>query len=105
MSLYLLNKSYLVIKNELLIKPLHKDVPYNFSTKTKEVDVDGQGQPLIINNRIFRNRIKNGFYIEAGAFDGEIRSNSLFYELKKGWNGLLVEPNPDAFEKLKQKVI
>lgn len=80
-------------------------MPYNFSIKTKDVDVDGQGQPLIINNRIFRNRIKNGFYIEAGAFDGEIRSNSLFYELKKGWNGLLVEPNPDAFADLKLKVI
>lgn len=35
-----------------------------------------------------------GFYIEAGAFDGEHMSNSLYFELKKGWNGILVEPNP-----------
>ena len=38
--------------------------------------------------------IKEGFYIEAGAYDGEHMSNSLYFELKKGWNGLLVEPNP-----------
>ena len=39
---------------------------------------------------------KDGFFIEAGAYDGETLSNSLFFELKLGWKGLLVEPNPDA---------
>ncbi len=43
---------------------------------------------------------KEGFFIEAGAFDGEIYSNSLYYELKQGWTGLLVEPNPDALSDL-----
>ena len=43
---------------------------------------------------------KEGFFIEAGAFDGEMFSNSLYYELKQGWTGLLVEPNPDAFSDL-----
>jgi len=43
--------------------------------------------------------IDNGFFIESGAADGELNSNTLFYE-KKGWNGLLVEPNPDTFQQL-----
>jgi hypothetical protein len=43
---------------------------------------------------------KEGFFIEAGAYDGEIFSNSLHFELKQGWKGLLVEPNPDALADL-----
>ena len=34
------------------------------------------------------------FFIEAGAFDGEMKSNTLYFELKYNWTGLLVEPNP-----------
>ena len=34
------------------------------------------------------------FFIEAGALDGEIISNTLYFELKYDWTGLLVEPNP-----------
>ena len=45
-----------------------------------------------------------GFFIEAGAYDGEKLSNTLFFELKQSWTGLLIEPNPDAFELLKKKV-
>jgi hypothetical protein len=37
---------------------------------------------------------KNGFFIEAGADEGEFLSNTLYFELKRGWTGLLVEPNP-----------
>ena len=78
---------------------------YNFSQKLDRIDVNGQEQqPIIINEEIFKNRIKDGFFIEAGAFDGETFSNTLFFELKKNWTGLLVEPNPDAFEILQMKV-
>ena len=98
------NFIFIVLKNELLIQPTKNDVPYNFSKNLQDVDVSGQGQPQTINKEIFKDLIKDGFYIEAGAFDGELRSNSLFFELEKGWNGLLVEPNPDAFQELLSKV-
>ena len=49
------------------------------------------------------NGATNKFFIEAGAFDGEIFSNSLFFEAKRNWTGLLVEPNPDPFRKLQRK--
>ena len=93
-----------MVKNKLLIQPTKNDVPYNFSKNLQDVDVSGQGQPQTINKEIFKDLIQDGFYIEAGAFDGELRSNSLFFELEKGWNGLLVEPNPDAFQELLSKV-
>jgi len=41
--------------------------------------------------------------VEAGAFDGEIISNTLAFELEYGWSGLLVEPNPAAFDLLTKK--
>ena len=78
---------------------------YNFSQKLDRIDVNGQEQqPIIINEEIFKNRIKDGFFIEAGAFDGETFSNTLFFELKQNWTGLLVEPNPDVFQMLTVKV-
>ncbi len=38
------------------------------------------------------------FFIEAGAFDGARISNSLFLEMKHNWTGILVEPDPNAFQ-------
>ena len=35
-----------------------------------------------------------GFYVECGALDGEFYSNSLPFETKHNWTGLLVEPDP-----------
>ncbi|KAK7005376.1 hypothetical protein SK128_013969, partial [Halocaridina rubra] len=46
---------------------------------------------------------KDGFFIEAGAVDGEHFSNSLYFEKYLGWRGLLVEPFPGAFQKLLTK--
>lgn len=40
-----------------------------------------------------------GVYVEAGANDGLLWSNTLLLE-RKGWSGLLVEPSPSAFESL-----
>ena len=63
-----------------------------------------EGQPIKVNDEIFRNKLKRGFYIEAGAYDGEQWSNSLFYEVEKKWDGLLVEAHPDAFARMKKRV-
>jgi hypothetical protein len=52
-----------------------------------------------MSSELFKDQ-KDGFYIEAGAYDGEVFSNSLYYELKLGWKGLLVEPNPDPLAEL-----
>lgn len=43
---------------------------------------------------------KNGVFVEAGAWDGEYLSNTLYLEAKYNWTGLLVEPNSGAFKKL-----
>ena len=47
--------------------------------------------------------LKRGFFLEAGAADGEHLSNTLLFEIRRQWKGMLVEPNPDEFQKLKEK--
>jgi FkbM family methyltransferase len=42
---------------------------------------------------------KNGFYVELGAHDGASASNSYYFELKKNWKGILIEPSPNLFLK------
>ena len=42
-------------------------------------------------------------FIEAGAYDGSLLSNSLHLELKLNWTGMLVEPDPKAFQIMKGK--
>ena len=35
-----------------------------------------------------------GFFVEAGAYDGFLQSNTYFLERARGWRGVLVEPVP-----------
>lgn len=44
-----------------------------------------------------------GFFVEAGAFDGEIISNTLWLERTLGWRGLLVEPDARNFRSIQSK--
>lgn len=46
------------------------------------------------------NQLKGGYFVEAGAYDGEEHSNSLWLEKTHGWNGLLIEPNMHLFHKI-----
>jgi FkbM family methyltransferase len=43
-------------------------------------------------NKYFAGRT-NGFFVEVGAYDGMVLSNSYFFETI-GWGGILVEPHP-----------
>lgn len=54
-----------------------------------------------INNNFFKNK-KNGIYLELGAYDGIIQSNTKFYEDEFNWTGILIESNVDSFELLKK---
>lgn len=45
--------------------------------------------------------IENGFFVEAGACDGVLISNSLLFA-NMGWRGILVEPVPALFAELRR---
>lgn len=43
---------------------------------------------------------KNGFYVEIGANDGIVSSNTYLLAKKYNWKGLLIEPNTDCHRRL-----
>lgn len=43
-----------------------------------------------------------GFYVELGANDGASQSNTYYFELKRGWRGVLVEPAPHNYLKCQE---
>ena len=46
---------------------------------------------------------EGGFFVDSGAHDGEIQSNTLFFERIRGWTGILIEPQPTIYQQLKRK--
>jgi FkbM family methyltransferase len=47
---------------------------------------------------LFRGR--KGVFVDVGARDGTIISNTLYLERALGWSGIAVEPHPDLFKTL-----
>jgi len=58
------------------------------------------GQDVALYNNFFKDK-KNGYFVEIGAFDGLLLSNTYLFE-ERGWDGVCVEPMNDAFEQLKK---
>ena len=54
-------------------------------------------QDQFLDEFIFKGRVKSGFFVEAGADDFLLNSNSVWFELTHGWTGLLVEPLASQF--------
>ncbi|CAL4073772.1 unnamed protein product, partial [Meganyctiphanes norvegica] len=102
--------------DEVLLRTLKKhylyppsSLPYNL---TKD---DGSNDGYFYQHRTFTSEMidyylqhlfgnqRGGFFIEAGALDGQFMSNSLWLEQHLGWTGLLIEADPYNFEFLEHK--
>jgi len=57
------------------------------------------GEDMVLDSYFQQKKIEKGFYVEVGAFEPVYLSNT-YYFYKKGWRGLLIEPNPESFKKL-----
>ena len=82
-----------------LIHPPSKQ-PINLDEKNRK-DFSQVGQSQIMDKKLELKR--NGFFIEAGGYNGETFSNTLYFELERGWTGLLIEPVTDLYNSLIQK--
>jgi FkbM family methyltransferase len=92
-DLYLIN----YVRQKLLVFPdrspslfVRVDPPKNYSQLGQDKIID-----KLLNHRT------NGFFIEAGAHDGQTFSNTLFLEKERNWTGLLVEADPNLFRLIK----
>ena len=56
------------------------------------------GQDIFVD--LILNQKRDGYFIEIGANDGLLYSNSVFFERDRNWTGVCVEPNPIQFNKL-----
>lgn len=59
------------------------------------------GEDQYLNDHIFKNK-KKGVYIELGALDGVVYSNTKFFEDSLDWTGILIEPHPIMYNRLKE---
>ena len=55
-------------------------------------------QDQFLDEFIFKEEVKDGFFVEAGADDFLFNTNTLLFELLHGWTGLLIEPMAMQFE-------
>ena len=46
---------------------------------------------------------RDGWFVEAGAYDGFKQSNSYYFARMKGWNGVLIEPLPQLAIRCRQR--
>lgn len=90
-----------VLKDSYLVPPAAPNQNYNLSDP-KSVEMSSQHQALDVMEMVYKNKLRNGFFIEAGAADCEF-SVSLPLEHNYGWTGVLVEMSPHFYEKCKKK--
>ena len=63
-------------------------------------------QDMFIFNNLFKYwpmRGKKGIYVDSGANDATILSNTYFYDICLGWEGICIEPELQYHDKLKSK--
>ena len=97
-------------KSNLTIEQLethcHKDwfsqpsiLPYDMQGKSTNTPYFSQGDQDKFVDQYFKQK-RNGVFLEVGAGDGTVFSNSLFFERERNWTGLLIEPTGYLFERL-----
>jgi hypothetical protein len=56
-------------------------------------------QDHFLDNYIFKG-LKNGVFLDIGAYDGISFNNTYFFEKERGWKGICLEPLPARFQEL-----
>jgi FkbM family methyltransferase len=92
------DKELVAFVSSLIVAPSKKDLSLINKDKVYYSQI---GQDQYIDGLL--KQLEGGFFIEAGAFEGEALSNTLFFEKSRKWTGLLIEPLPDQFENVLSK--
>lgn len=65
-------------------------------------DLHGQAsQDRFVFQQFFRG-VCSRVYVEIGAYDGSLNSNTWFFNHHMGWRGILVEASPSSYEKARR---
>ena len=90
-------KPYKWLHHMISNKKLHADELWNSRLSFSQF-----GEDLVLESLFELRGINKGFYVEVGAFDPLLLSNTYFF-YKKGWRGICIEPNPISIEKMKSR--
>ncbi len=91
------------LENFLINKPVPLNKPEIVRNKTDTYcAVNCKREPITKRILEYIGNIENGFYIEAGAYDGLLQSNTKFLEEEFNWTGILIEPSPKVFLQLEK---
>ena len=85
------------LQSEYLHPPSTEEYNIAMIPSTEPKSYSQFGQDLFLDKFIFKGQVKEGFFIEAGADDSVKHSNTLWFEMKHHWTGVLVEPHPLRF--------
>jgi len=81
-----------MVKKKILISPKGQELNHQLIKSQDSFSENRQDE--FVDQIIFKGQVKNGFFVEAGATDFVVISNSLHFEIHHGWSGLLVEAHP-----------
>lgn len=83
------------------LKPSADKMLYSRDNSSDDAEATSQlGQDIWVLEKT--NHKKGGFFVEFGATDGIILSNTYLLEKKYEWNGICAEPNPKFFSQLQK---
>lgn len=94
----LLNKLNFYLIFEKMLQQKDIEVPGNINLLTESKSQNGQDFFALLANDFKR----NGVFIEFGAYDGVIFSNTHLLEKQFGWTGILIDPVPSHYASMKR---
>ena len=80
---------------------LTKEYDFTYDEVDRRTYSSQYGQDKFVAEHVFPGK-EEGVFVDVGANDGVTLSNSYFFESKRRWIGLCVEPLPDVFRKLQE---
>ena len=86
-----------VLKTEYLDQPSTEEYNTSIITSPGPASYSTNREEIFLDKVVFKEKVQNGFFVEAGASDFVTGSNSLWFEMAHHWTGVLVEPNPHDY--------
>ena len=72
------------IRTHYLIRPSHEPYSFRYASPYRNAYISGQLTTSIVKDLFGHKR--GGFFVEAGALDGEYMSHTLAMEMQLGWS-------------------
>ena len=87
------------LRSDYLHPPSKEDYNLTMIPNNEPMSYSQVAQDTFLDKMVFKEKVKEGFFLEAGAIDFVTHSNTLWFEQKHGWTGALVEANPVIYPK------